>query len=68
MPVEQVFVGLGTYVLDDVADSQDQLILNWRNPWIVVQFKHGARAQEVLQDKGGSLVNVDCKSFHYNET
>ena len=50
VPVEEILVGLGADVLDDVADPQDQLILDRRNPRIVVQLQHGARAQEILKD------------------
>ena len=49
VPVEEILVGLGTDVLDDVAYTQNQLILDRRNPRVVVQLQHGARAQEILK-------------------
>ena len=49
MAVVEILVGLGPDVLDDVADTQHQLVLDRRNPGVVVQLQDGARAQEVLE-------------------
>ena len=49
MAVVEILVGLRPDVLDDVADTQHQLVLDRRNPGVVVQLQDGARAQEVLE-------------------
>ena len=40
-------------VFDDVGDPQHELILNGRNPGIVVQLEDGSGAEEVQGAQGG---------------
>ena len=43
----------GPDVLDDVGDSQHELVLNGRHPGVVVQLQDGPGAQEVQTAQAG---------------
>merc|ERR1712241_111794 len=47
MTAVEIFVSLGPDVLDDVGDSQHELVLYGRHPGVVVQLQDGPGAQEV---------------------
>ena len=62
VPAEEVLVRLRADVLDDVADAEDELVLDGGHPRVVVQLEDGAGAQEVhvadLQTGSAKLVQA----------
>merc|ERR1719219_2121160 len=53
MATVEIFVSLGPDVLDDVGDSQHELVLYGRHPGVVVQLQDGPGAQEVKVAQAG---------------
>ena len=65
MPAEEILVGLGSDVIDDVMNAKDELVLDGRDPRVVVHLQDRPRAQEVqvaeLGRKNGESVSLDVK-------